>query len=101
MALSDLPQRSGRTFATPYVTDDGSTVVPVVRDRRGLPEGEALGVFVIHDGKASWTPVVDANRVATIGVVTGLVAATLACIAVIRQPPWPKVTLHKPYPSDS
>jgi hypothetical protein len=32
----------------------------------------------------------DANRIALIGVLTGLLAAVIASLAVLRQPPWPR-----------
>ena len=34
----------------------------------------------------------DTSRVALIGVLTGLLAAVIASLAVLRQPPWPKMT---------
>jgi len=38
-------------------------------------------------------PAVDTNRVALIGVLTGLLAAVIGSLAVLRQPPWPRITL--------
>ena len=38
-------------------------------------------------------PAVDANRVALIGVLTGLLAAVIGTLAVLRQPPWPRMTI--------
>jgi hypothetical protein len=35
----------------------------------------------------------DANRIALIGVLTGLLAAVIASLAVLRQPPWPRITI--------
>ena len=49
--------------ATPYQTPDGTTVIPVTKP---------TGVFVIREGAASWVPAVDKNRIALIGVLTGL-----------------------------
>ena len=90
MAIGDLvPWRSSRTFGEPLTTSDGVTVVPVTRTIHGSADGDALGVFVIRGDEVVWSPVVDADCVALIGVVTGLVAATLGCIAVVRRPPWP------------
>jgi hypothetical protein len=71
-------------FGEPYQTPDGLTVIPV---------GEPPGVFVVHGGTASWVPAVDWNRIALIGVITGLLAAVIASLAVLRQPPWPRITI--------
>ncbi|WP_068188001.1 hypothetical protein [Mycobacterium sp. UM_CSW] len=73
----------GRVYGEPYETADGTTVIPVAKP---------LGVFVVHGGEASWVPAVDQNRIALIGVLTGLLAAVIASLAVLRQPPWPKMT---------
>ncbi len=35
---------------------------------------------------------VDADRIALIGVITGLIAAVLASLAVLRRPPWPDLS---------
>jgi hypothetical protein len=55
-----------RVYGEPYQTQDGVTVIPA---------GEPLGVFVVH------------------GVITGLLAAVIASLAVLRQPPWPRITI--------
>jgi hypothetical protein len=73
-----------RVFGEPYVTPAGVTVIPV--------QGP-VGVFVVRDDGAQWVPAVDANRIALIGVLTGLLAAVLASLAVLRQPPWPRMTI--------
>ena len=112
MKLSDvleaLPtdRTARRAFGEPYETADGATVIPVAkirgkaRDSEDDPGGAAfgvnaapLGVFVVHEGKASWVPAVDANRIALIGVITGLLAAVIGSLAVLRQPPWPRITI--------
>jgi hypothetical protein len=85
-----------RVYGEPYLTQDGVTVIPVGRSRRRDSEQqypEPLGVFVVHGGKASWVPAVDSNRIALIGVITGLLAAVIASLAVLRQPPWPRITI--------
>ena len=76
---------AGRAYGEPYQTPDGTTVIVVAKP---------LGVFVIRDGKACWTPAVDANRIALIGVITGLLAAVIGSLAVLRQPPWPQITIR-------
>ena len=73
-----------RLYGEPYQTPDGTTVIPVIKP---------LGVFVIRDGEASWRPAMDANRIALIGVITGLLAAVIGSLAVLRQPPWPRMTI--------
>jgi len=90
MKLSDVVDQlpadgaSGRAYGEPYETPDGATVIPVVKP---------VGIFVVHGGKASWVPAVDANRIALIGVTTGLLAAVIGTLAVLRQPPWPRITI--------
>jgi hypothetical protein len=73
-----------RVYGEPYQTADGATVIPV---------GKPLGVFVVRGGEATWVPAVDASRIALIGVLTGLLAAVIATLAVLRQPPWPRITI--------
>ncbi|HTY34524.1 hypothetical protein [Mycobacterium sp.] len=73
-----------RVYGEPYETPDGATVIPVAKP---------LGVFVVSGGEASWVPAVDQNRIALIGVLTGLLAAVIATLAVLRQPPWPRMTI--------
>jgi hypothetical protein len=73
-----------RVFGEPYVTPDGVTVIPV--------QGP-VGVFVVQEDGARWVSAVDGNRIALIGVVTGLLAAVIGTLAVLRQPPWPRITI--------
>jgi hypothetical protein len=84
--LEQLPTDGGarRGYGEPFETTDGATVIRVEKP---------VGVFVIHDGKATWVPAVDASRVALIGVLTGLLAAVIGSLAVLRQPPWPLMTI--------
>ncbi len=86
MNVSDLlDQRpANRPYGEPYQTPDGATVIPVAKPP---------GVFVIHGGEASWVPALDANRIAQIGVITGLLAAVICSLAVLRQPPWPRLAI--------
>ena len=74
-------------YGEPYETADGATVISVAKVR-GL-RAKPAGVFVIKDGKATWQPAVDGQRTAMMGILVGLVSATLAGIAMIRRPPWP------------
>jgi hypothetical protein len=84
--LSQLPVDDGarRVYGEPFETTDGATVIPVEKPR---------GVFVIREGRATFMPAVDGNRVALIGVLTGLLAALIGSMAVLRQPPWPRITI--------
>lgn len=89
-ALDHLPTNgvAGRVYGEAYCTADGATVIPVAKVRGGSTAGP-LGVFVVRGDKASWVPAVDANRIALLGVLTGLISAVIASLAVLRRPPWP------------
>lgn len=89
-------------YGEPYQTADGATVITVARVRRrgkqrpaeegaGELMARPVGVFVIHDKQASWVPAIDANRIALIGVTSGLLAAVITSLAVLRRPPWPEL----------
>jgi hypothetical protein len=90
---------AARVFGEVYETADGATVIPVtnvrgaakpgVGDRRPALRVKPAGVFVIKDGNASWVPAVDAGRIAMMGILVGLVSATLAGVAMVGRPPWP------------
>lgn len=87
MKLSDVLDQqpaAGRAYGEPYETADGTTVIPVAKP---------LGVFVVGGGEATWVPAIDQNRIALIGVLTGLLAAVIGSLAVLRQPPWPRMTI--------
>ena len=91
VTLSQLSTRfsSQLVYGEPIVTEDQATVVPVSRVRAGM--SSPVGIFVVRDDAATWVAAVDENRIAQIGVATGFVAATLACLAVVRRPPWPDI----------
>jgi hypothetical protein len=67
-------------FGQQYQAPDGATIIPV---------SKPVGVFVIKDGKPIWSPAADATRIALMGILVGLVSATLAGVAMVRRPPWP------------
>ena len=67
-------------FGTQYQTPDGATVIPV---------SKPVGVFVVKDGNPVWSPATNDTRIALFGILVGLVAATLAGIAMVIRPPWP------------
>ena len=97
---SIVPDSSAaQVYGQSYQTADGATVLPVAKVRgRTRPGSEdailrltarPVGVFVIKNGEATWVPAVDTTRIAMVGALTGLVAATLATLAMVRRPPWP------------
>lgn len=93
MSLSQIAASVSGTLVhgEPIVTDN-ATLIPVTRHRGGT--STTVGMFVIRPNGTTWVPVVDADRIATIGVTTGFVAATLGCLAVLRKPPWPDVRMR-------
>ena len=74
------PPHTLAMFGQQYQTPDGATVIPV---------SKPVGVFVIKDGRPIWLPATDGTRLAMMGILVGLVSATLACVAMVRRPPWP------------
>jgi hypothetical protein len=81
-----------RVFGEPYERPDGTMVIPVVKvSRRAVAP---LGVFVIHDGRASWEPVVDENLKTLLSHLVWVVPATLVALTMLRRPPWPDVRMQ-------
>jgi hypothetical protein len=90
---------ASRVFGQPYEIADGTIVVPVatlrgrstpgVEEPRNRLSAKPLGIFVVKDGKAAFVPAADATKIAMMGILVGLVSATLAGIAMVRRPPWP------------
>ena len=90
---------AAHVYGQPYQTADGATVLPVAKVRGRTRPGDAdadlrltakpAGVFVIKDGEGTWVPALDSNRIALMGELIGLVAATFATLAMVRRPPWP------------
>lgn len=76
-------------YSAPYRTAEGATVITVAKVRGSI--AAPLGVYVITGNKASWVPAVDANRIALLGVITGLLSAVIASLAMLRRPPWPDI----------
>jgi uncharacterized spore protein YtfJ len=103
-AISD-DGRPAHVYSQPYETANGATIITVARVRgrvhpakreSGDGSGDEIavrarpvGVFVIRGDDVKWEPAIDATRIALVGAVTGLVAATLATLAMVRRPPWP------------
>jgi hypothetical protein len=90
---------AAQVYGQPYETVDGVTVLPVAKVRGRTKPGaqqadlrlaaKPAGVFVIKNGEAAWVPAVDSTRIALMGELIGLVAATFATLAMVRRPPWP------------
>ncbi|GBE63607.1 hypothetical protein MFM001_00690 [Mycobacterium sp. MFM001] len=91
-SLDQLPTNGAgrRVYGEPYSTADGATVIPVAKVRGST--ATPLGVFVVRGDRASWVAAVDANLIGLIGVITGLLAAVIGCLAVLRRPPWPDLS---------
>lgn len=79
-------------FGEPYEVNDGTVIVTVTRTGWWDRPGHPVGIYAIHAGSATWTPAVDVGRHRLIGVCTGLLAAVLGALAVLRRPPWPELT---------
>ncbi|MGB7147413.1 hypothetical protein [Mycobacterium sp.] len=90
--MDQLPTNGtrGRVYGEPYRTADGGTVVTVAKVRAGT--ATPMGLFVVHGGTARWVPAVDTDRIALIGVITGLISAVIASLALLRRPPWPDLS---------
>ncbi|WP_046318921.1 hypothetical protein [Mycobacterium sp. UM_Kg1] len=81
-------------YGEPHQTPDGATVITAARVTTSGPDGSQvtatpLGAMVIRGEQAKWVAAVDANRIALVGVLTGLLAAVITSLAVLRRPPWP------------
>jgi hypothetical protein len=92
--------QAAKVYSQPYQTADGATVIAVSKVRGKLAAGEEIevrakpvGVFVIRGEDVKWEAAVDATPIALIGVITGLVAATLGTLAMVRRPPWPDIRI--------
>jgi hypothetical protein len=99
--------RPTHVYSQPYEIADGTTVIAVAKVRGKVRPVKAnaleatteevavhakpVGVFVLRGGDVKWEPAVDATAIAFVGVLTGLVAATFATLAMVRRPPWPDI----------
>jgi hypothetical protein len=93
-SFDELPTNGAarRVYSAPYRTADGATVITVAKVRGST--AAPMGVFVITGDNASWVPAVDANRIALLAVLTGLLSAVIASLAVLRRPPWPDLRIY-------
>lgn len=81
-------------YSEPLRIDESTTVVLVSRQTRSggtVP----LGALTTHDGATEWTATPEPDRLALAGIAVGFVAATLACVAMVRRPPWPEILIHE------
>ncbi|MGW5455527.1 hypothetical protein [Nocardia sp. NPDC003979] len=81
-------------FGEPTDTADGATVITVARAGGFGRPARPVGVFVIHEGRAHWSPAVDANRIAQLGEWIGLLTGVILALALLRRPPWPDLRRH-------
>ncbi|AKN15424.1 hypothetical protein MHAE_13073 [Mycobacterium haemophilum DSM 44634] len=91
--LDQLPTDRGakRGYGEPYETADGATVIPVAsigvgRARRRFHRGE-------QNAQADQDAPAFGFAAVPMGVITGLLAAVIGTLAVLRQPPWPRITI--------
>ncbi len=82
---------SGTIFSDPQVLSDGSSVI-FVTGTTWWGSTRAIGMYTVAGSDTTWTPAMDSSRATLIGVCTGLIAATLGTIAVLRRPPWPDMS---------
>jgi len=97
MKRSELPSAESWVYGEPHQTADGATVITAARvsgDDAGVT-ATPLGVMVIRGDHAKWVAAVDADRIALIGVLTGLLSAVIASLAVLRRPPWPDLRANR------
>jgi hypothetical protein len=92
--LAQLPTEAAGAlvYSEPHQTPDGTTVITATRIRASGGSGVTatpLGVVVIRGDSAKWVAAVNQDRIALLGVLTGLLSAVIASLAVLRRPPWP------------
>ncbi|WP_067698622.1 hypothetical protein [Nocardia jejuensis] len=80
-------------YSAPYETADGTTIVTAYSAGGWFGGPRVIGVFAVKDGQVRYEAAIDGSRIATIGVLTGLVAAALSTLAVLRRPPWPDLRI--------
>ncbi|MGV0624482.1 hypothetical protein [Mycolicibacter minnesotensis] len=93
--LDHLSGTAGQlVYGEPHQTADGATIITAARVRTAGHDGSEvtatpLGALVIRGDQAKWVAAVDNNRIALVGVLTGLASAVITSLAVLRRPPWP------------
>ncbi|MEB3032313.1 hypothetical protein [[Mycobacterium] nativiensis] len=91
-------------YGDPHQTPDGATVITAARVRASGSDGSGVtaspaGALVIRGDRTEWVPAIKVDRIALLGVLTGLLSAVIASLAVLRRPPWPdlRVTVDRHY----
>ncbi|MFD3510819.1 hypothetical protein [Nocardia sp. NPDC058666] len=87
--LEQLVVEPPMVFGEPIDTAEGTTIITVSRGGGLLRHPRPIGLFVVHDGHAQWTPAVDATRIAQLGEWIGLLTGVIVALAILRRPPWP------------
>jgi hypothetical protein len=89
-----------RVYSQPYETADGATIIAVSKVRGKFAgsqevavQAKPVGLFIIRGEDVKWESAVDATPIALLGVLTGLIAATLGTVAMVRRPPWPDIRI--------
>ncbi|MEB3020369.1 hypothetical protein [[Mycobacterium] crassicus] len=89
-------------YGDPQQTADGATVITAARVRASGGDGSGVtatpaGALVIRADRTEWVPAVKVDRIALLGVLTGLLSAVIIALAVLRRPPWPdlRVTVDR------
>ncbi|MFD4462724.1 hypothetical protein [Nocardia sp. NPDC058480] len=90
--LEQLVSEPPMVFGQPIDTADGTIIITVSRSGGLLWHPRPIGLFVIHSGRAHWTPATDANRIAQLGEWIGLLTGVIAALAILRRPPWPDLS---------
>jgi uncharacterized spore protein YtfJ len=103
-ALDQLPTCGvvRRVYGGPYQAANAATLIPVARihggggGKRRLDDASGgsgfgfttvpVGVFVVRGAQASWVPAVGVNRITLLGVISGLLSAVIASLAMLRRP---------------
>lgn len=79
-------------FGEPYDAGNGAVVITVARRTWPGRSEHPIGIYTVRSDSTTWTPASDGDRIALVGVCTGLVAALIGTLAVLRRPPWPEMT---------
>lgn len=98
--LDHLPTGSvgSWVYGDPYQSADGATIITAARvraaggDHSGIRATPA-GALVVRGDRSEWVPAVTVDRIALLGVLTGLLSAVIASLAVLRRPPWPDLQI--------
>ncbi|GAB2630359.1 hypothetical protein GCM10027088_00030 [Nocardia goodfellowii] len=94
--------RGALVYEEPHHTPEGSTIIMV--SAYGYNGARPVGMFVVHDGEVTWEAAEDRIGLiqartgliaATIGTITGLIAAAFVTGTLLRRPPWPDIRMNQ------